>query len=441
MKFKNSIQVTIFALIAFTLSSCLKDDCERTVTYINYNPVYKSIAEIRAGEVVNETSRELCEPGKIYFYNNYIFINEAREGVHVIDNTSPESPANIGFISIPGNEDIAIKGGFLYANSYIDLLTIDISDVQNAVLVERTESVFPPIWEDIQNEQVLMYYEEQEITEKMDCETFGALRQDANGGWWGCWNCPFNVAFDDFGWLENSGGPAAGGGGGGAPAGVGGSMARFTIINDYLYVVDDQNLNLFNISTPNSPQAGNVISLGWGIETIFPYQDKLFIGSNSGMFIYDNSTPENPSYISEFQHARACDPVFVKDNYAYVTLRDGTFCEGFNNQLDLVDITDITNPVLEKTFPLQNPHGLSIKGDNLFVCEGAHGVKVFDISNPKTLDERQLDQVKDGHAFDAIVLPGAGNTLLIVGEDGFYQYNFDNPEDLDLMSSLRSTCN
>lgn len=428
-------------MIAFSLTSCLKDDCEREVSYINYTPIYKTISEIRAGEVVNEAPRELCEPGKIYFYNNHIFINEGRDGVHVIDNTSPESPVNIGFINIPGSEDISIKNGFLYANSYIDLLTIDISDLHNAVIVERTESVFPPIWEDVANDRVLLYYDEEKITETLDCDTYGALRKDANGGFWGCWNCPFSVQFDDFSWLENSGAGGGVTGGGGTPAGVGGSMARFSVIGDYLYVVDDHNLNLFNVSNPSSPQVGNVISLGWGIETIFPYEDKLFIGSNSGMFIYDNSTPENPTYISDFQHARACDPVFVKDNYAYVTLRDGTFCEGFANQLDLVDISDITNPVLEKTFPMDHPHGLAIKGNNLFLCEGEHGVKVFDISDPKTLDERRIEHQKDGHAFDAIALPGTGNTLLIVGEDGFYQYNFDNPENLDLISSLRSTCN
>ena len=438
MKTINFFSLAFFAFILVSLTSCLKDDCNREVTYTNYTPIFKTLDEIRNGVVINESAREMCNPGKIYFYNDYIFINEGRDGVHIIDNSNPANPVNIGFISIPGNEDISIKNGLLYANSYIDLLTINVSDVQNVSVVSRTENVFPPIWEDIQNNQVLMYYEMEEVTEMMDCDTYGALRGDQNVGFWGCANCNF-VQFDD---LAVSVAENAGTSGGGTQTGIAGSMARFSIIGDYLYVVDESTLHLFDLSNPTQPLEGNEISLGWGIETIFPYQNKLFIGSNSGMFIYDNSNPAAPTYLSDFQHARACDPVFVKDNYAFVTLRDGTECEGFANQLDLVDITDITNPVLVKSFELSNPHGLSIKDNTLLVCEGAHGLKSFDISDPTTLGDHLLDHQKDGHAFDVIALPGQANVALVVGKDGFLQYNFDNPNDLKLISEIRSKdCN
>ena len=435
MKTINFLSLSLICLFALSLSSCLKDTCDREVTYINYTPIFKTIDEIRSTEVINESPREMCQPGKIYFYNNFIFINESREGIHVIDNSAPENPMNIAFISIPGNEDIAIKNGILYANSYIDLLTINVEDVQNTSLVSRTENVFPPIWEDVQNNRVLLYYEQEEITEILDCDTYGALRRNSGGNFWGCANCDV-FAFDDLatGVAENNGGSP----GGGASSGIAGSMARFSIINDYLYVVDNSTMHLFDLSNPTQPVEGEEIQLGWGIETIFPYQDKLFIGSNSGMFIYDNSNPAAPSFLSSFEHARACDPVFVKDNYAYVTLRDGTLCEGFANQLDLVDITDLTNPVLVKSFELFNPHGLSIKGNTLLVCEGTQGLKSFDITDPTTLGDHRLDHQKDGHAFDVIALPGQSNTALVVGENGFLQYNFDNPGDLKLISEIRA---
>ena len=68
----------------------------------------------------------MINPGKIYFKEGYIFINEELKGIHVIDNRNPENPQNIGFIEIPGNVDIAIKNNTLYADSYIDLGAIDI---------------------------------------------------------------------------------------------------------------------------------------------------------------------------------------------------------------------------------------------------------------------------------------------------------------------------
>ena len=60
----------------------------------------------------------------------------------MIDNTNPASPQNIAFIDIPGNLDIAIKGNIMYADNYADLLTIDISDMQNPNLTCRDEEVF-----------------------------------------------------------------------------------------------------------------------------------------------------------------------------------------------------------------------------------------------------------------------------------------------------------
>ncbi len=424
-----SLLITSIILICLTTSGCIKDSCERTVNYIKVTPIYKTVEEIREGTIVNEAPRDLEQPGKIYFLNNYLFINELREGVHVIDNSNPSNPQNIGFISIPGNEDIAIKDGILYANSYIDLFAIDVSDIQNAQLIGREESVFPPIWEDLDNNQILVYYDEEEVTESMSCQEQGSLWQFGSF-WFGCPSCAANIDFTTT-MADVAESSTIGGG-----TGIGGSMARFSIVGDYLYTVDNTEMDIFSLSNPVSPELTNTVNLGWGIETIFPYQDMLFIGSNTGMFIYDNANPEAPSLLSEFQHARACDPVFVKDNYAYVTLRDGTQCEGFNNQLDLIDITEITNPQLEGSFPMDNPHGLSIKDNNLFVCEGRFGLKAFDISEPNTFDQRLTDHLNGIFAYDVIAVPGSENVLLVIGEDGFFQYNFDDPNNLRLLSSI-----
>ena len=103
-------------------------------------------------------------------------------------------------------------------------------------------------------------------------------------------------------------------------AGIGGSFARFTIYEDYLYTVDNTDLRVFDITDVTCPSFRNSSSIGWGIETIFPLKNRLFIGSNNGMFIYDVSSPLSPRQLSAFEHARACDPVFVQENTAFVTL-------------------------------------------------------------------------------------------------------------------------
>jgi hypothetical protein len=425
MKANYFLAMLLFAGMAVSLQSCLKDKCQREVSYIRIDPVFKTLDEIHNGTAVNEAPRELKVPGQIYFYNNFIFINEKREGIHVLDNADPANPQNISFIAIPGNEDLAIRNGVLYANTYIDLLAIDLTNYE---VVGRAESVFPPLWEDIDNNQVAVYYQETPVTEEMDCESYGRLVSFRGNLWSGG-----EMMFEDVSIaLDNS----SSGVGGSSGTGIGGSMARFTVVSDYLYVIDDRSLKVFDLSQPNQPVQASTVEIGWGIETIFPYEDKLFIGSNSGMFIFDNSNPTQPTMLSAFAHARACDPVFVKDNYAYVTLRSGSACEGFNNQLDLIDITNITAPVLLRSFPMDNPNGLSIKGNNLLLCEGDFGLKSFDVSDPLTLDERLLDHVKNIYAFDVIALPGQQNVALVIGKGGFYQYNFDDPSDLQLLSKI-----
>ena len=71
------------------------------------------------------------QSGKIYFKDHYIFVNEYQKGIHVIDNEDPRNPQIIKFIEIPGNVDMAIADDILYADSYVDLLSIDISDIGN----------------------------------------------------------------------------------------------------------------------------------------------------------------------------------------------------------------------------------------------------------------------------------------------------------------------
>ena len=76
-------------------------------------------------------------------YGNLILFNERNRGIHVIDNANPAAPANLLFLPVPGNIDIAVKDNILYADSYIDLVANDISDLNNIHEVNRVQGVFP----------------------------------------------------------------------------------------------------------------------------------------------------------------------------------------------------------------------------------------------------------------------------------------------------------
>ncbi len=423
---KNTIKyyfptVLLFAFICINLSSCLKDECTEERNFLEYRSLFVKAEEFRIDPSF-ESSKVLKNTGKIYFYQDYIFINERNEGIHIIDNSNPLQPDNIGFINIPGNVDIAIKGTTLYADNYADLLTIDISNFQQPTLLCRDEDVFSSYWIDPQRG----YYVGVEATGRtmtLDCSdpNFGDNTFNRNG--FILFNEDANISTGAPTALNNNG-----------STGVGGSFARFTIRNNFLYVINQQELIPYDVSGSNCPDRGEITYVSWGIETLFPYKQYLFIGANNGMYIYDATVPSQPQYVSEFRHANSCDPVFVQDDIAYVTLRNGTNCQNFINELNILDVSDIRSPELIKSYDMEHPHGLSVSGNKLYLCEGAYGLKVFETDDLKNIDDHKIDHIKNIHAYDAISL--SLEHLLVIGKDGLYQYDTSNPSNLSEMSFI-----
>tara|TARA_Y100000992_G_scaffold290782_1_gene246600 strand:- start:1662 stop:2078 length:417 start_codon:yes stop_codon:yes gene_type:complete len=89
-----------------------------------------------------DASREINNPGKLNYKDGYLFISETKKGIHIIDNRNTSNPINIAFIVLPGNYDIATKGDYLYADSYLDLVVFDISNINSIVEVNRLENNF-----------------------------------------------------------------------------------------------------------------------------------------------------------------------------------------------------------------------------------------------------------------------------------------------------------
>jgi len=424
----------LFVLLAISCNDTVKD----TVSYMANVPVYMSKDEFKATTSV-ATSRPLIHPGKICLYGNYIFISELHDGIHVIDNTDPASPRNVAFIEIMGNIDLAAKDGLLYADNMVDLLVFDISNPGRPVLKSRLENVFTGVLPATDNDypvsgkidfegKVVVGWKQETIVEDVQY-------------YYPRYDYALLASSKESSWRYNSVQPGA------QITGVNGSMSRFTIAGEYLYAIYIGNMYYY----PQSPYSSyypsgvmkifsieneqisviNSVSVNTTVETIFAYKDHLFLGMSNGMNIYSIDNPSYPNYVSASWHFWGCDPVVVSDDYAYLTVRSTNVCGQNGNMLQVVDISDIVQPRVVSQFTMQEPYGLGIDDNKLFVCD--NGLKVFDATVPVMVGNRPLFATTDFAGFDLIPYNGL---LLVIGGDGLYQYSYSADNQLKRLSVI-----
>ena len=398
-------RIWLILLGCIALSSC--DKIESKGMYLASVPIFETMESIRAKANPVSSPTTIVQTGKIYIYQDYLFINEPRKGVHIFNNVDPSKPVAMAFLSIPGNVDLAVLDGKLYADSFTDLLTFDLENPASPKLLTRNKDVFKMLLQmDYLNntaDRIITGYRDSLVSYSQKDKYSPYDRKEPL----------YNET--------NSG------------SGQGGSMARFTIANKHLYAVDQTTLHLFDVQNASKPAYVKDIKIGPGIETIFPFKNNLFIGSNTSMVIYDITTASAPVELSRYTHIRACDPVVVNEKYAFVTLRAGVVCGGQQNLLEVIDIQDLTKPMLKHSFTLENPYGLALSNHTLYICDGKFGLKSFDASDVSQIGNKLLETHKNLMSMDVIAGP---KSLIIVGEKGVHQYDYSNKAKLKELSII-----
>jgi len=414
----------LFSLTLLALTGC-EDKVTETVTYKINEPIFMSTATFRNSVKVTAEPQKITSIGKMCFYNNYLYISEPEKGIHIINNTDPANPQMIGFIQLLGNADLAIRNGMLYADSYIDLVWFDVTNPALPELKGRLDSIFPTAMPMIPNNYgydyssiysgkskgIVIGWELKERTEEVTHYT---------GGWE-----KGGVLYDGTGIALNSGSGSSN------STGVNGSMSRFSIYNNYLYSVVNNYLNIFDLSNVIPTKAGADFYIGRNVETIFSYKDNMFMGTPTGMLIYSVKDPVKPSFQSSLSHVYGCDPVVVENDLAYVTVHSGNLCGQTNNELFIVNVSDVKNPKQIVSYTMTNPKGLGIDNGRLFLCDD--GLKVFNVTDPQKIMSNQLVHYSGMDGYD--VIP-QNNILMMIASDGLYQYDYSDITNIKQISKI-----
>jgi hypothetical protein len=227
----------------------------------------------------------------------------------------------------------------------------------------------------------------------------------------------------------------------GSSGATNGSYSNMLVISQHLYVVNDDELITYRIESDDALAEIDRKSLGFGVESMFHRSGVLFIGSRERLYIYRLNTAnipieESTTEYSEFDGIDNCfsDPVVVEGDIAYVTLATDLDAGcGFRtvNELRLYDISDLQNPNLINTVEMEEPKGLAVSNNILFVCEANNGLKIFNVEN--SLNVIQLYHFEGYRATDVIVNNGV---LLVVGPDNLYEYDYSDLNNVFLTATI-----
>lgn len=204
--------------------------------------------------------------------------------------------------------------------------------------------------------------------------------------------------------------------------GKAGSLSKFAIAGNFLYAVDNNQLYTYDITSPANPILTNTSYLSFGVETIYPFNNRLFIGTTTGLFIYSITVPSAPVQVGSASHARSCDPVVANDSIAFVTLKGNSSCGPAVSGLYVHDISNVFAPQLIKTLELPSPEGLALEGGILYICCNNDGLKVFNVLNPANPIE--IRTVTGAYFKDVIPY---GDLLICYVSTGIMLYDISDP--------------
>jgi len=402
--------------------SCAEDTGTVEVTYTEAKAIYFDIDAIRATPLEGDV-HAIFNPGKIFIGDEFILIGEEDEGIHVLDNTDRNNPVQTSFINIPGNKEYYVDNNTIYAESYYDMLKIDISNPNQPQLISRSKNA---IQAPLLNEDGLAItsfdFETKTIMLDQNDDFYQEIVDD-------------QIVYYDFALnvIPESAVPTSFAGN---SNGKGGTVNRVAKYEGYVYLISNDIITVINDNNFDN-DVTKIPSEIDDMETIYPYKDKLFIGSRSAMVIYDVSTPNQPRKEYDFEHVTSCDPVLPHGDAAYVTLRSGQWdnCPGTMNALITIDISDLDNPRQASEVTMSSPYGMIVIGNQLYVGEGKNGLSVFNINDANNPEfQRNYDDVE---SYDIITDPSDDNILFIAGPDGLSQFIINADQSLDLQSTIQ----
>lgn len=258
----------------------------------------------------------------IYVQGNYAYIAAApipTAGMHIVDISNPQNPTKVSFFEtaeVNGQNKtfhlarkVAVDGSYAYIGTRSDswLFIVDVSNPANPVETGKVE--LTSTWGTVVSLQI----EYPSAYLAMNFEVDGFREIDISNRAAPAEANQYESPYDVF-WVQSA--------------------------SDYLYVASLAKLWIYGMSDPTQPAFVNSYNQ-WGEMLRIFLNDTTLFGLNSvDMRILDVTDAYNVSQLSSYQPAGGQPvEVFVLGSYAYL------LTEGNPGKLEIVDISDLANPV------------------------------------------------------------------------------------------------
>jgi hypothetical protein len=322
----------------------------------------------------------LEQPGKFWTEGQMLYVVNGSE-VYIYSIVDPAAPLHEGIIDAPGSVgDIAVYQSIVYLDVQGDMLIYDAIDPDMPVLLRSIEDIFNYRWD---------YNDDYE-------------------GYGGCGGCMYDYANSD------TPRPAAAS-----------SMSAFAVHDQRLYAAGYNYVSVFDLSDPSNPGLLGDFEISGRLLNMYRNSSTLFVASSWGVYAYDLSGTDIPqargiiphSYISAKSAALAGN-----GEYLYMTVREGRYNDHFAlSRLMVLRINDLTDMELLSMHQLDTPRGLDVLGSLLYVCDGAWGLRILDLSNP-ALPQR-IHRVEGYNAYDVMIREGL---LFLSDTNGMYIFDMSD---------------
>lgn len=371
---------------------------EGYVPVYDNNPTFRQISYLSAQRNIHA--------GKLYTYGKLVLQAEQDSGLHLISYQDPAHPVKTAFLRIPGFQTATIKGDYLYADNYNDLVVVSLKELPSLSHSGRvagvwTQKDFPPYdnvyFECVDHSKGAVIGWEKGIVNNPQCRSAGRY--------------PGPIEF----LMKLGTGIAVG--------------------SENLYVSDKGNLISYSIAQPAAPVFKQKLEGANRIDSVYMFNELVATSSreSNGISLYDISNPAAMKYKTGLTPPYACEILVPAGKYVYSV---GNFnfmmCSPSRQpEVSVYELSaDYNTLTLAGSLPFDTTYSV-IRSGNYLYAGTSKGISVVDISAAPAITRLPDTQ---GDIYTDMVIEG---THLFARSAAWIEcYDISSPVSIQLISKL-----